>query len=61
MSDDLNKRGPPDGQRINIHEAWELRDWAKHFGVTEQQIKDAVGKAGVMTSDVARHLGKKWP
>ena len=37
--------------------AWELRDRSKHFGVTEQQLKDAVAKVGVMTVDVKRHLG----
>jgi hypothetical protein len=61
MSDDLSKRGPPDGIRINIHEAWELRDWSKHFGVTAERLIGAVGAVGVMTKDVARHLGKKWP
>ena len=58
MADDLNKKGPPDGIRINIHEAWELRDWSRHFGITEQQLKNAVAAVGVMTADVKRHLGK---
>lgn len=58
MADNLEKKGPPDGIRINIHESWELRDWSKHFGVTEQQLKDAVAKVGVMAADVKRHLGK---
>jgi hypothetical protein len=26
MADDLTKRGPPDGIRINVNEDWELRD-----------------------------------
>lgn len=59
--DDLSKRGPPDGTRINIHEAWELRDWSKHFDVTPAALIAAVNKVGVMTKDVAKHLGKKWP
>jgi hypothetical protein len=58
MSDDKSKAGKPDRERINIHEPYELRDWAKHFGVTEQQIKDAVLKAGVMVKDVQKQLGK---
>ena len=61
MADDLSKRGPPDGIRINIHEAWEVRDWSKYFGVTPDALRAAVAKVGVMTKDVARHLGKKWP
>lgn len=59
MADDLTKRGPPDGMRINVNEAWELRDWSKHFNVTPEQLKAAVKAAGVMTKDVAKHLGKR--
>ena len=59
--DDLSKRGPPDGTRINIHEAWELRDWSKHFSVTPSELSAAVAAVGPMTKDVARYLGKKWP
>lgn len=58
MADDLTKRGPPDGKRININEDWEVRDWVKHFGVTKQQLIDAVKAVGPMTADVKRHLGK---
>ncbi len=58
MSDDKTKRGPPDSKEINVNEPYELRDWAKHFGVTEQQIKDAVKAVGVSASAVKKHLGK---
>ena len=59
MADDLTKRGPPDGIRINIHEAWELRDWSKHFGCTPDQLKQAVGAVGVMTKDVHVYLKRQ--
>lgn len=58
MADDLSKHGPPDGIRINVNEAWELRDWSKHFNVTPAKLKEAVAAVGVMTKDVKRHLGK---
>ncbi|ENB4188284.1 MULTISPECIES: DUF3606 domain-containing protein [Stenotrophomonas] len=58
MAADLSKRGPPDGIRINVNEAWELRDWSKHFNVTPAKLKEAVAAVGVMTKDVKRHLGK---
>jgi hypothetical protein len=58
MPDDLEKKGPPDGIRINIHEPWELRDWSQHFGVTPEKLKEAVAAVGVMTKDVKRYLGK---
>ena len=56
--DNLSKRGPPDAIRINVHEAWEVRDWAKHFNVTEAKLKEAVAKVGVMVKDVKAYLGK---
>ena len=58
MPDDLTKRGPADQSRINVNEAWELKWWAQKFGVTEQQIRDAVKKVGVMADAVKRALGK---
>jgi hypothetical protein len=58
MADDKSKTGKPDRDRINVHESYELRDWAKHFGVSEDALKAAVGKAGPMVKDVAKQLGK---
>jgi Protein of unknown function (DUF3606) len=58
MSDDLQNRGAADRNRINVHEAHELRYWTKALGVTEEQLKAAVAKVGVMAVDVRRHLGK---
>jgi hypothetical protein len=58
MADDRTKTGKPDRDRINVNEDYELRDWARKFGVTPQQIKDAVKAVGPMVADVRRHLGK---
>jgi hypothetical protein len=58
MSDDLKNRGPNDRSRINVNEPWEVQYWTKELGVTEQQLRDAVSKVGVMVTDVRRHLGK---
>ena len=46
MPDDLTKRGPPDRDRINVHEDHELRNWAHKFGVSTQEVKDAVHEVG---------------
>ena len=56
MSDDRAKAGQADRLRINTSEPYELRDWAKKFGVSEAKIKEAVAKVGPMASDVQRHL-----
>jgi hypothetical protein len=52
MSDNKNRQGKADRERINLHEAYELRDWAAHFNVSEDQIRKAVEEAGPMVKDV---------
>lgn len=59
MSDDKSKTGNPDRQRVNVGEAYELRDWANKWGVSEQQVRDAVARVGKVASSVEREL-KKW-
>jgi hypothetical protein len=58
MPDDKNKTGNADRLRINVNEPYELRDWAKKFGVSEDELRRAVTKVGVMAEDVRRELGK---
>jgi hypothetical protein len=59
MADDRNSRSQQDRIRINIHEDYELRDWSKKFGVTPEELRNAVEAVGVMAKDVAQHLGNK--
>ena len=58
MADDLKQRGGADADRININEKWEFESWSKKLGVSEDQLKQAVKKAGPMAKDVRRELGK---
>ena len=58
MADDLKNRGAQDRSRVNIHEDHEVRYWTEKWGVTKQQLADAVKKAGVSADAVARELGK---
>jgi hypothetical protein len=46
MSDDKSIRGAQDRKRVNVNEAYELRDWAKKFGVTPDELKKAVADVG---------------
>ena len=59
MPDDKSKRQPQDGQRINVHEDYELRDWSKKLGVTPEKLKQVVQQVGPMADKVKEHLGKK--
>lgn len=36
---------------MNTSEPWEVKHWTKEFGVTEQQLKDAVKAGGPMVTD----------
>jgi hypothetical protein len=58
MADNLNERGPQDRSRINVNEAWELQYWTRKFGVSEEQLKDAVKAAGPSADAVGKHLGR---
>ena len=57
MVDDPSKRGA-DRQRIDVSQDYECRYWSKKFGVTPDELKAAVSRAGPMVEDVARELGK---
>ncbi len=56
MSDDKTKSGGQDRLRINTHEDYEVRDWAKKFGVSADELKAAVKAVGPMAKDVEAHL-----
>ncbi len=58
MADDLTNRGPQDRSRINLSESWEVQYWTKKFGVTEQQLRDAVKAVGSSAEAVQKKLGK---
>ncbi|OLS59236.1 MULTISPECIES: DUF3606 domain-containing protein [Pseudomonas putida group] len=58
MADDLTNRGPQDRSRINLSESWEVQYWTKKFGVTEQQLRDAVKAVGSSADAVQKKLGK---
>ena len=56
MSDDKNKSGGQDRKRINVNEAYELRDWAAKYGVTHEQLREAVARVGDRAEDVEKFL-----
>ncbi|NUZ04799.1 DUF3606 domain-containing protein [Piscinibacter koreensis] len=56
MPDNKQHTGGQDRQRINVHEDYELRDWAKKFNATPEQIKEAVQAVGDLAADVEMHL-----
>jgi hypothetical protein len=56
MSDDKTKTGGQDRSRISLSEDYEVRDWAKKFGVTPEELRAAVKAVGSEASAVEAHL-----
>ena len=56
MSDDKSKSGGQDRQRINLNEDYEVRDWAAKFGVSPDELRQAVAQVGDRAEEVRRHL-----
>ena len=59
MTDSTSQRHGQDRSRINVNQPHELRDWADKFGVSPQQIQDAVRSVGNQASDVEAFLASQ--
>jgi hypothetical protein len=56
MADNPENKGGQDRTRINVNQEHELRYWREKFGVSEEELRTAVEKVGVMVEDVEREL-----
>lgn len=45
-----------DEASIDVHHLFDLVCWARHFGVAQDQVRDAVKAVGTCVSDVASYL-----
>ena len=59
MSDNLQDRGQQDRVRINLHEKHEIQYWTKALGVSQEELEQAVKKAGNSAEAVRQHLRTK--
>lgn len=59
MADDKSNSGGQDRTRINIHQDYEVRDWASKFGVSAEELKKAVEAVGTSASSLEAHLKAK--
>ena len=46
MGDDFTTKGSSDSDKINLDEDWERRYWARFFGTTEMELREAVAVVG---------------
>ena len=58
MSDNLEKKRPQDATRINLVEKWELNYWTDEFGVSEDELREAIKAVGNLTENVRKFLRK---
>lgn len=61
MSDDKSKSQGQDRQRINIHQDYELRDWARSLNTTPERLKEAVQAVGDRAEKVREYLSHDKP
>ena len=57
--DNKQNTGSPDRDRINVNEDYELQDWSEKFGVSRDELKEAVKAAGTNAKDVEAYLKNK--
>jgi hypothetical protein len=55
MADDKGTSGGQDRTRINTDQDYEVRDWAKKFGVSSEQLKAAVKAVGSNAKERCSH------
>ncbi len=58
MSDNLDNRGPKDGNLISLTEDWEVKYWTETLGCSVIQLKDAVKAVGHSAEKVKNYLKK---
>lgn len=56
MADDKNSIGSPDRDRISLSEEYEVRDWTKSLGVSEDELREAVDAVGNSADAVRAYL-----
>lgn len=58
MTDNTSKTGL-DRQLVSLEEDYEVRDWMKSFGCTEEQLRAAVRAVGHSAEKVREYVSKK--
>ena len=56
MSDSKNNTGNPDRSLVNMGEAYEVQYWKDKFGVSKEELQEAVDAVGSSTEKVEQYL-----
>jgi 3-oxoacyl-[acyl-carrier-protein] synthase III len=55
--DSLTRKDQRDRSKIHMHEAYEVKYWAKALGVSKEDLQKAVEKVGNSAAAVRKELG----
>ena len=58
MSDDKTLRAPQDAARISLSEDYEVEYWTGKFGISRDQLADAVKAVGNSAQAVEQYLNR---
>ncbi|NEU10144.1 DUF3606 domain-containing protein [Flavihumibacter sp. R14] len=61
MMDNKQNVGSQDRDRINVNQDHELKHWSEKYGVSHEELKQAVKAVGPMAKDVEEYLKKSKP
>jgi hypothetical protein len=56
MADNKTDVGSPDRDRISLSEDYEVRDWSKSLGISEERLREAVAAVGNSAEKVREYL-----
>ncbi|MEO7215037.1 DUF3606 domain-containing protein [Mucilaginibacter sp.] len=56
--DNKQQVGAPDRNLINVNEDYELQYWSEKFGVSRDELREAVKQAGTSVEKVKAYLNK---
>ena len=59
MSDNKNKRGSQDRNRISLSEEYEVRYWTEQLGVSRKELEEAVKSVGNSAEKVRGHFSSR--
>lgn len=52
MTDNINIKNPGDPERVSLKEEYEIKYWTRRWGITEEELHNAVGAVGVMVNKI---------
>jgi len=54
----VTRRDTPDRSKINMHERWEVKYWARELGVSQAELQKVVDKVGNSAAAVRKELAR---